>query len=278
MDGWWAVGAVARGVSHQANGHPCQDALGYRFLCDGVLIAALADGAGSAEKADQGAQAAVDAALDCMETALAEELLVTQAEWEDLAHRAFVAARTRVINLAEAEGEPVRSYASTLTCLIATAYHIVAGALGDGVVVAGEVEGDLQAVTQIQRGEYANETYFLTQDQALENLQIVAVYGTFDRVAMMSDGLTRLALKLPAYQPHRPFFQPLFTFALDARQADGESRGWAEAQLRAFLTSERVCARTDDDKSLLLAVRTPERVMAPVQAFEPGAGDSTPGS
>ncbi len=277
MDGWWAVGAVARGVSHQANGSPCQDALGYRFLSDGVLVAALADGAGTADKADRGAQAAVDAALDCLETALAEELLVTQAEWEELVHRAFVAARARVMRLAEEEGEPLRGYATTLTCLIATAYHIVAGALGDGVVVAGEAEGDLQAVTQIQRGEYANETYFLTQDQALEHLQTVAIYGTFDRLAMMSDGLTRLALKLPAYQPHRPFFQPLFTFALDAREGDGEAQERAEAQLRAFLTSERVCARTDDDKSLLLAVRTPEREMAPAQVFKPGAGDSSPG-
>jgi len=68
-------------------------------------------------------------------------------------------------------------------------------------------------------------------------------------LAVMSDGLTRLALKLPANEPHPPFFQPLFAFA---SAADGQAQ--AEEQLAAFLASERVCARTDDDKSLVIAV------------------------
>jgi hypothetical protein len=70
-------------------------------------------------------------------------------------------------------------------------------------------------------------------------------------LALTTDGLLRLALKLPAYEPHPQFFQPLLTFA---REAADETL--AQTELADFLASERVCTRTDDDKTLLLAVRT----------------------
>lgn len=50
-------------------------------------------------------------------------------------------------------------------------------------------------------------------------------------------------------KPHVPFFQPLVAFA-----ARAENQTDAREQLTAFLASERVCARTDDDKTLVLAV------------------------
>jgi hypothetical protein len=70
----------------------------------------------------------------------------------------------------------------------------------------------------------------------------------------MSDGLTRLALKMPSYEPHVPFFQPLFAYIEETSPANSNVK--AEQQMAAFLASERVSARTDDDKTLVLAVRS----------------------
>ena len=78
--------------------------------------------------------------------------------------------------------------------------------------------------------------------------------GPIDAVAAMSDGLVGLALARPAGTPHAPFFEPLLTF--NARVAEPEV---AREQLAAFLASERVCARTDDDKTLVLVTRTAPR-------------------
>jgi hypothetical protein len=69
-------------------------------------------------------------------------------------------------------------------------------------------------------------------------------------LALISDGLLRLAVSLPDYEPSPRFFRPLWDFAT---QAEDETQ--AQEQLTAFLASERVCARTDDDKTLVLAVR-----------------------
>jgi hypothetical protein len=57
-----------------------------------------------------------------------------------------------------------------------------------------------------------------------------------------------LALDMARREPHPPFFQPLFAFA---QRADA-----SQSELLAFLDSERVCARTEDDKTLVLAVHS----------------------
>jgi hypothetical protein len=62
---WQVIGAAVQGLSHQKQGLPCQDALEYGCLPGGLLLVALADGAGSALHAELGAQAAVQASVDC---------------------------------------------------------------------------------------------------------------------------------------------------------------------------------------------------------------------
>ena len=86
--------------------------------------------------------------------------------------------------------------------------------------------------------------------QAGDYLEVQVHTLTAQALAMSTDGLLRLALKLPAYEPHPPFFKPLFAFIAEA----GDT-AVASQQLAGFLASPRVCARTDDDKTLVLAAR-----------------------
>lgn len=248
--GWRVVSAAVVGTSHQRLGLPCQDVVETRLLPGGILAAALADGAGTADYADQGARTAVEAALNTLSEWLELGLPDEEAGWQCLLCSAFEAARLYVQHLAEEQGEPLRAYASTLTCAIATGDCLAVGQLGDGAVVGGNSDGELFLANPAQRGEYANETYFLTQEDALARVEIRVYDRPVDFLAVMSDGLLRLALKMPDYEPHAPFFQPLETFI---RKAEDEQA--AAGQLAAFLGSERVGARTDDDKSLALAVR-----------------------
>jgi hypothetical protein len=68
----------------------------------------------------------------------------------------------------------------------------------------------------------------------------------------LTDGLQRLALDFTARTPHLPFFQPLFA-ALRAAP-DVESLA---GPFREFLDSQRINERTDDDKTLVLAISRP---------------------
>ncbi len=250
---WQVIGAAVQGLSHQKQGLPCQDALEFRCLPDGVLLVALADGAGSATRSEVGARAAVQAALDSLASSLESCQPANCCDWVEVFCDTFERARAALIQLSEERDEPLRDFATTLTCLAATSEQLIVGQLGDGAVVARGADGILDTVTTLQRGEYANETYFLTQEQALEQVAIQVINLPMQALAVMSDGLTRLALKRPTNEPHLPFFEPLFAFV----EASTPSNDGAQANeaLTAFLASPRVCERTDDDKALVLALR-----------------------
>lgn len=254
---WRVVGAAVQGVSHARLDLPCQDAQGYHLLPDGTLLVALADGAGSARFSEQGADYAVGAALESLSAAFDGVEMGDPADWERRILDSFADARTAVLSLADlsedAEITP-RDFAATLTCVVASAGRLAVGQIGDGAVVAVDEAGHLFCVTRLQRGEYANETHFISEDDALDQVVIDVIEMDAAALAVMSDGLIRLALKMPGQQPHAPFFQPLFQFAGTVKEGEDAARK-ADEQLAEFLTSERVNARTDDDKSLVLAVR-----------------------
>ncbi len=250
---WMVIGAAVQGLSHQKQGLPCQDALEYRCLSGGALLVALADGAGSATRSELGARAAVQSAIDSLASSLESSQPTDCCDWEEVFWDTFENARAALKQLSEERDEPLRDFATTLTCLGATPEQLIVGQLGDGAVVVRGVDGVLDTVTTMQRGEYANETYFLTQEHALEQVAIQVINLPIQALAVMSDGLTRLALKRPTNEPYLPFFEPLFAFVEESVASNDSAQ--ANEALTAFLASPRVCERTDDDKALVLAMR-----------------------
>jgi hypothetical protein len=247
---WRVIGVSVQGTSHQKKNIPCQDAHGCRILPDGVVVVAAADGAGSAERSDEGAQCAVEGAIASVEATLTEGMPEDDAEWEALLIEAFREARQTVTELAEAEHLSPRAFATTLTCVVASGECLAVGQIGDGIAVARGKDGELFAATQPQRGEYASETYFLTMEGALQQVEVRVYPQAAEALAVLTDGLVRLAMNLANDEPHGPFFQPLLAFA-----AQVENEEEAQEQLAALLASERVNRRTDDDKTLVLVAR-----------------------
>ena len=68
---------------------------------------------------------------------------------------------------------------------------------------------------------------------------------------MFTDGLENLVLENNGYQrtPHGPFFKSMYDWLNRSDEPD------RTAQLGEFLASERVRSRTNDDVTLLLAMR-----------------------
>src|SRR5258708_21293222 len=253
---WRLLGASVTGTSHTKSGLPCQDAHAYREVAGCALIA-VADGAGSAERAAEGAQCATQAARAAMAAALAGGWPATPDPWRDVFAGAYAAAKSGLEQLSAASGRPSRAFATTLLCAAISDQGLAVAQLGDGVAAAFAPSGGADAVgdwflaAQPQRGEYANETYFLSQDDALQHLEVAVYAEPVRALALMTDGLLRLVLNSQR-QPHVPFFEPLLAFGVEV---EDEAQG--NGQLAGFLASERVCARTDDDKTVVLALRLP---------------------
>jgi hypothetical protein len=239
------------GTSHAATGAPCQDAHAWAAE-GGLLFAAVADGAGTAALAEHGASAAATAAVDALRAAAAEGIRSAEAARNAL-RVAFETARAAVDAKAAEVQADVRELATTLTVAVVSSGWVAAAQVGDGAVVVRDRDGGLTALTTVDGGgEYLNETVFLTSPGALGGLSMQAFDGAPTHVALLTDGLQMLALKMPGREPHLPFFDPLFRFA----GAQGDPAGAAE-RLAAFLAGPRVSARADDDLTLVVAAVNP---------------------
>jgi hypothetical protein len=246
---WRVIGASVTGTAHTRAGTPCQDAHRWEMLPDGCLIAAVADGAGSAPRAEEGSRLAADTAVAHLAASVRADMPADTCGWHDAMRAAFEAATASLAAIAADAETAVRDYATTLTLVAATPDMLAVGQIGDGIVVAEDRDGALFLAATPQRGEYANEVALLTAPDAAARM-ILSCFSTGVRAfAATTDGLLRLAVRLPAYEPHAPFFRPLFAFAMESTDSAA-----AAEPLAAFLASERVTRRTDDDKTLVLAV------------------------
>jgi hypothetical protein len=246
---WQVISASRPGTSHLRVDMPCQDAHAYRLRGDTVL-AAVADGLGSAAHAEVGAKAAVESALDFLEATLESQPPTEAAGWEKALSQVFTEARQRLEEIAQENELPLREYGTTLIVAVATADWLALGHLGDGAAVAFLEDGRLETVSEPQRGEYANEVKPLTAPDALTHIQFSVKRSPVKGVALLTDGLQALAIHLATGEPHAPFFKPFFAAIGQPIDAQETSQ-----QLADFLDSERVCARTDDDKTLLIIGR-----------------------
>jgi hypothetical protein len=99
-------------------------------------------------------------------------------------------------------------------------------------------------------GEYVNMTHFVTDENAIDILAVTVLPARADKVAVLSDGIQRLALDMETHTAHAPFFTPFFEVLAGATQAQEEH---LQTELARFLQSQAVNDRTDDDKTLALA-------------------------
>ncbi len=233
-------------------GLPCQDAFACTvWSCTGepsILIAALADGAGSAERALTGAEFATSFAADFIFRAFEGGASILSAA--QILREAVAEARHMLKEKADHDGHPIEEFASTLLVAILSAEGGALGQIGDGAIVIDDGQG-WRPVHWPDHGEYANTTRFLTEADALDALQIQVMHRAPRRLAMFSDGLERLVLDFRTRSAHAPFFDAILG-RLTACIGEGQETE-VSSGIEALLASDQVNARTDDDKSLLCA-------------------------
>ena len=248
--GWQVAGASVTGSGHRALGLPCQDAHTAR-TAEGPggglhLILVVSDGAGSARHAEAGSRAACTFTAERL-----AELLIERDLAELDAHRLLADLRAHLDTLADELEATPRDLACTLLVAVVGPGAAWFLQVGDGGMVFGVPLSDGEELALAfwpDGGEYANETYFVT-DAPPEHIHSRTVEAPIGRLALFSDGLQGLCLRYAERAPHPPFFEAFFG-ALE-RTAD---LGAFEAELGQTLAQPRIQARTDDDLTLLLAL------------------------
>lgn len=275
---WKAIACSAKGTSHEKVGSPCQDYAGFIKVNDSgdavsngdILIGAVCDGAGSYKYSDIGSELAVKTALKYLQSWLKwlkkEGKDLSPAISEDYAHQVFEKILAKVKEEFDAKAQEMGCYPKDLSCtllvVVATPQWLAAMQIGDGFIVIRQPDSEYQLLFQPIKGEYANETTFVTASNALEKMRVRVVTGEQQFIFASTDGLERIALEIrQESKPHPPVLDN-FREAIKTRSEDEE-----KISTEKWLQSEAVNERTDDDKTILLcwyeSVRVPPQPPTP---------------
>lgn len=253
---WRIVQASTTGTSHQETGEAGEDeCLAGAFRApDGeeYFLGLVSDGAGSASHGRCGASLACHEGIDVIkqwvhnETSLCKFTVLTVTSW-------VTAIRSHIFESAKAKNLTPRDLACTLLGAVIGNKNATFFQIGDGAIVIRD-HADLYPVFWPDNGQYANMTYFITDEDALDHLhRKIRVSSSLPReIAMFSDGLQRLALVYQSRTAHKPFFDPMFR---TLRQTNLAACDMLYDKLALFLDSPKVNERTNDDKTLVLAIR-----------------------
>lgn len=293
---WWRVAAVSVcGSSHEKTGQSCQDAYYWEALPDGTILAAVADGAGSAAHSEVGAAVATQAAVASLASALAtnQHALFESSKNPDLFVRSEPGVALEVdISVcaqvdAPASGKEEPSGQPNL-CEAAWKGHLIAAVKAAREAVEAEaaargkpardlactllvaiVRPSLLAAAQVGDGAVvvgpaAGEILALTKPNFGEYLNettfITAPEAPDPQLGFWRGNLAHWAmltdgLQMLALKMPAATPHPPFFLPLFEFITSAPDRAQAEAALVQFLRSPRIRERTDDDLTLLLGTR-----------------------
>ncbi|WP_253195680.1 PP2C family serine/threonine-protein phosphatase [Streptomyces sp. JHA26] len=255
---WRVHGTKVTGYRHLRDDLPCQDAWGMRRSSDSLVLV-VADGAGSAARAEEGARQVVRLAVEAFAPLATPWDRIPDANArKHLMTEAFRSVRTNFLHWCGSDPAP---FATTLTVVVAAQGWLGHVSVGDGLVLlrtGGDGSPAAHHLLPQPAGpsEYANETVFVGSAAALGHVLVDCVRDPgIDGVLLSTDGLTNVLVKRTPSGfplPHDAFVGRLFERLARPDYDHDEEERW----VTAFLGSDQVNRVTGDDKTLLWAIRT----------------------
>lgn len=243
---WRYAYASVVGTSHLRLQTPCQDA-SYVMLHDDKIIIAVADGLGSAAHSEIGANIACKVATDSISNAMKSD---ATADLQTLCTAAFTDARNAISAEATAQEKQLRDFACTLLLVIIDHERWVVQHIGDGAVVGFLPDGSIKTISAPDNGEFINSTYPLTSTDYLTQLRFTTQTESLSGVAVLSDGVQPMCINYKTGAAFPGFFSPLVTWLRTLATPSA-----ANEIMQKMLNSEQFRQKSDDDMTLVLAIR-----------------------
>jgi serine/threonine protein phosphatase PrpC len=266
---WHLVPATTVGPNHVRSGLPSQDAMKQVKIGPDAFMLAVADGAGSRARAEQGSAIAVDVAADAAQELFGRGLPSSVEQWRVAAQRysqlclewfdarvnGLVGAVTRQHGSAGREERGAADFATTLLAVVAAPPWFLCFSVGDGFVVFDRYPGGAHLVVPppMDRGD-AGQAVFLTSANRTDGLRAEVIVDPLAcGLALCTDGLIEGMLDyerghgddLIAIAPQS--FVGYFRFFADP--------GADVNALTRQLASREFAGTSGDDKTIILAVR-----------------------
>ncbi len=253
---WRVAHASAIGQAHINQNTESQD----RFACetietaaDGeVLIAVVADGAGSTTDGQTGAQIACRIFTEEVIDFLSAKDASVKSLTADFGRLWISYCQQKIAEISQKDKKILRDYASTFIGAVIGARAAVFYQIGDGAIVysvSGVAKSYRFAIPPVET-EYVNVTEFVTDETAAESLRFKLIEESVEDLILFSDGIYAVAVDYQTNQPHEPFLMPMI-----APLRNGSAPNGLNEKLENFLSSPKLNEKTDDDKTIILASR-----------------------
>jgi hypothetical protein len=244
---WTVSAASVRGPDHAGEGRPREDACAWRV--DGErLVAAVADGAGSAARSREGARLCSTALVEALVTVPPPPPGDGGAVARAAIEAALAGVRAAIAERLEAfPAGALRDYAATVVGVWAEGEDGWLFHIGDGAGAAARLDdlGDA-VVSPPENGSFAEETFFFT-DRAWRRRLRITPFESRDLVVLTSDGAGSFTFA-PRWQGlEAEFVAPL------ARHLEQRPPAAARRTLARVLRAPGAQAISGDDKTLVLA-------------------------
>ncbi len=233
--------ASRAGSKHHGTDEENQDSYAVARKGNAVIVA-VCDGAGSRPHSRTGADLIAKLTIEFLSD------LDWSAAFGEQAKRFIVEAREAIAAHAQGQNLSPHDLACTVLGLSVDCCGVRALQVGDGFIVLCEKEGrEYKLLFTGTKGEYANETVFVTHKDAEDFLHIHESETPPMFACLSSDGVERQAIILRDSTPHAPFFD----YLVKVGKADCDK----DAALMEFLAMPALDKVTDDDRTLACILR-----------------------
>lgn len=221
MPPYKAAWARQVGRSHAATHTPCQDFVSHKsarkFSC-----MALADGAGSRQHSDVGAELAVNATLLYLRRNFDALYTLALTDERACAERILAYCLKAFERKARTMGWEVRSMGCTLMFVAHNGDRLLAGHVGDGIIAVQDEFGVTSTLSHPDNGEYVNSTVFVTEKGAVQRFTIIAQEDRSTGFAVMSDGVAESLYSRATRQPAQIAMKKIFQWTTSSSKKKGD--------------------------------------------------------
>ena len=248
----YAYGVTQQGTYHVKNNIVCQDSHRIIKCNESMAIAAVADGLGSEMYSDTASKIAADFTTKyCAERITSETV---EDEILKIIKEAFILAQQKIEETAEQNGHELDQYDTTLSLAVLRDSELFFGHSGDSGIVALNMDGSYEKVTEQQRDEenrvfplyFGEEKWIIRKYEK----QVASVF-------LATDGM--LETLFPIYLREEPIsiYVALARFFMDAKILNIEADGEETVQNRISTFIEKIPdAQVNDDKTVAVILNT----------------------
>ena len=252
---WRIAQASVAGQSHLNQDFECQDRLLSRKIESNegeVLIAVVADGAGSTREGGRGAEIACEIFVEQIERFLNSRNAAVGSLNAEFGKFWVSHFQEKILEVAKESAIDIREFASTLVGAVIGSKSAVFYQIGDGgsVFSTSGARESYRFGIQPEDAEYVNLTDFITDQTAGERVRFSKIEERIEDLILFSDGIFPVAVDFRANKPHEPFLMPMIAPLRNLNSLNG-----LNGKLESFLSSAKLNEKSDDDKSILLASR-----------------------